>query len=122
VSDRNVVLLASSDEGVHSQVRLTLGTASYEVHTAEDTNATVRALAAVLPRLLIVDLALPGGGALAIARTIRTEPETAGIATLALVGRGEDAPASAPGVDATLALPNTSLALLGKVESLLRVG
>jgi hypothetical protein len=25
-------------------------------------------------------------------------------------------------VDATLALPNTSLALLGKVESLLRVG
>jgi DNA-binding response OmpR family regulator len=113
------VLVGSGDAGTRAQVALTLGADRFEVVEVADTESAIRAIVADLPLLLILDAELPGAGALAIARTIRAQPETAGVRTLLLVQRGDDAAAEAPGVDATLAVPFTAFALLGKVEALL---
>lgn len=116
------VVVASADEGTRAQVTLTLGTERFRFVEATDTEGAVRAIAADLPPLLVLDAQLPGAGALAIARTLRAQPETARTRVLVLVGRGDTAADHAPGVDATLAVPFTAFALLGKVEGLLGDG
>jgi DNA-binding response OmpR family regulator len=113
------VLVASADAGTQAQVALTLGADRFRIIEASDTAAAVRAVAADLPPLLVLDAELPGAGALAIARTVRSQPETAGSRVLILVRRGDSAIDDEPGVDATLAVPFTAFALLRKVEGLL---
>lgn len=116
------VLVASGDEGIRAQVALTLGDDKYRILEATDTEAAIVVIATELPPLLVLDAALEGAGALAIAKSIRAQPETADCRVLVLTARGDTAPADAPGVDATLALPFTSLALLGKVDALQPAG
>jgi DNA-binding response OmpR family regulator len=112
------VLVASADEGTRAQVRLTLGDDRFTVEEASDTDDAIRAVAGSPPELTVLDLALPGAGALAIARTLRTQPETSGVRVLLLVPRGQSVPDEAEGIDATLAVPVTSFALLRKVDDL----
>jgi DNA-binding response OmpR family regulator len=112
------VLVASPDEGTRSQIRLTLGADRYTVVEAADTDDAIRAVAGEIPALAILDLTLPGAGALAFARTLRSQPETAGLRVLLLVPRGEEPPAAADVIDASLAFPTTSFALLRKVDDL----
>jgi DNA-binding response OmpR family regulator len=111
------VLVASPDEGTRSQVRLTLGADRYTVAEAADTDDAIRSVAGEIPALAILDLTLPGAGALAFARTLRSQPETAGVRVLLLVPRGAEPPA-ADVIDASLAFPTTSFALLRKVDDL----
>lgn len=113
------VLVASADAGTRAQVALTLGGGRFEVREAVDTDAAIRVVATERPPLLVLDAHLPGAGALALARTVRAQPETAATRVLVLTGRGDAGAASAPGVDATLAVPFTAFALLRKVEALL---
>ena len=120
--DRATVLVASDDEGTRAQVRMTLGVDRFEVHEAQDTDEAIREIAERLPVVVILDLALPGRGALAVARSVRTQPETAMAKSLLLVPRGEQVAADAVGVDASLAVPTTSFALLRKVDDLLTAG
>ena len=119
------VLVASADAGTRAQVALTLGEERFDVVEAVDTDAAIRLIAARRPPLLILDAALPGAGAAAIARSVRVQPETAATRVLVLTRRraGVDAAGSdPPGVDTTLALPFTAFALLRKVDSLLDDG
>jgi DNA-binding response OmpR family regulator len=113
-----LVLAASPDEGLRTQIRLTLGVGQLELMEAADTEGAIRQVAAVVPSLLVLDLALPG--ALALARTLRSQPETAHVRTLLLVARGGEAPRAPEGVDGSLAVPTTSFALLRRVAALLR--
>ncbi len=113
------MLVASADEGTRAQVRLTLGDERFDLHEASDSDAAVHVIVGSQPRLLVLDLALPGAGALAIARTVQERSGDDRPRILVLVPRGESLPESAPGVDATLAMPATSFALLRKVDSLL---
>jgi DNA-binding response OmpR family regulator len=112
------VLVASPDEGIRAQIRLTLGDERFTVTEAADTDDAIRAVAGEVPTLTILDLTLPGPGALAFARTLRSQPETASVRVLLLVPRGQDTPSDAEGVDASLAVPMTSFALLRKVDDL----
>jgi CheY-like chemotaxis protein len=112
------VLVASADEGTRAQVRLTLGDDRFTVEEVPDTDGAIRAVAESVPALTVLDLALPGAGALAFARTLRGQPETSQVRVLLLVPRGDEHPAGAAGVDATLAVPVTSFALLRKVDEL----
>jgi DNA-binding response OmpR family regulator len=113
-----MVLVSSPDEGLRAQIRLTLGDDRFAITEAPDTDDAIRAVAAEVPDLAILDAQLPGAGALALARTLRGQPETAEVRTLLLVQRGEDATV-VEGVDATMAVPMTSFALLRRVGALL---
>jgi DNA-binding response OmpR family regulator len=119
VSDRHTVVVASADAGLRAQLRLTLGEQRFHLVEAHDTDGAVLAIAASTPRLLVLDLALPGTGALSLARTVRSQPTTAATSTLLLVARGAPTPQDAVGIDATLAVPTSSLSLLRRIESLL---
>jgi DNA-binding response OmpR family regulator len=112
------VLVASADAGLRAQVRLTLGQDRFAVTEADDTDGAIAAVATTPPVLAVLDLGLPGAGAAALARTLRAEPETAEVRTLALVPRGEEV-GDLPGVDATITVPMTSFALLRRVDELL---
>lgn len=113
------VLVACAGQALRGQVSLALDGDRFDVATAADTDEAVRELASRLPRLLVVDLDLGGAGSLALARTVRQQPETDAVRVLLLVPAGGVPPDAAPGVDATLVAPFTSLALLRKVEDLL---
>lgn len=112
------VLVASPDAGLRTQVALTLGDERFRVVEATDTDAAIRVIAADRPGVLVLDAALDDGGALAIARSVEAQPETSDSRVLVLTPRGDTSTATAPGVDATLALPFTGLALLRKVDGL----
>lgn len=116
------VIVASGDGGLRGQVTLALDGERFEVASATDTDEAVHAVADRLPQLLVVDLQLDGAGGLALARTVRAQPETSAARILLLVPTGETVPTEAPGVDGVLAAPFTSLALLAKVEALLGEG
>lgn len=115
------VLVASADEGLRAQARLTLGNERFALDEAVDSDGVLHALAGEPPRLVILDLALPGSGALAIAATLADRAGGDRPGVLVLAPRGEDVPPHAPGVDAVLVVPTTSYALLRKVDALVGV-
>ncbi len=117
--ERIPVLVASADAAIRTRLRLILGDERYQVHDAPDTDAAVVALATELPAVLVADLALPGRGALALARSARLQPETASIRTLLLVAPGDEVSEELPGVDDRLVLPGSAFALLRRIEALL---
>lgn len=112
------VLVASGDPGTRAQVLLTLGDERYLAHEADHTDEALRIIAEVLPAVVILDVALAGAGAVAVARSLRRQPETSRLRTLLLTRRDAPVAEGADGVDATLALPFTAFALLRKVDAL----
>lgn len=118
MSGSTSVLVASDDDGLRAQVRLTLGDERFQIAEANDTAGAIRAIVAERPDVVVVDLGLPGQGALALARSTRSQPETAGVRTLVLVPRGQQVPDDAEGIDAVLAVPSTSFAMLRKIDTL----
>jgi DNA-binding response OmpR family regulator len=114
-----VVLVASPDPRTRAHVTLTLGDARFRVVDAADTDEAVRGVATDRPQLLVLDADLPGAGSVALARTVRSQPETAATCVLVLTARGVAIPVQEGVVDATLAAPFTAFSLLHKVEALL---
>jgi DNA-binding response OmpR family regulator len=114
-----VVLVASPDEGTRAQVRLTLGDERFEVIEATDADDAIQVMASTVPALAVLDDQLAGAGALAVARRLRAQPETAQVRTLLLVPRGVATPGDGAEIDATMAVPMTSFALLHRVDELL---
>lgn len=112
------VLVASGDPGTRAQVLLTLGDERYVAHEAGHTDEALRIIAEVLPPVVILDVALAGAGAVAVARSLRRQPETSRLRTLLLTRRDAPVAEGTDGVDATLALPFTAFALLRKVDAL----
>jgi DNA-binding response OmpR family regulator len=111
------VLVASPDAGLRGQVALALGGQRFEVVEATDTDEAVSHIASRPPAVLVADLRLEGRGALALARTLRTQPETDHIRVLVLTSAEARVPEDAVGIDGVLATPFTSLALLRRVEA-----
>jgi DNA-binding response OmpR family regulator len=119
VSELTSVVVVSTDVGTRSHVRLTLGADRFEIREAEDTASAIHLVAEQQPTVMVLDLELPDGGALALARSLRSQPETEKVRTLVLVPRGGSAPEDASGIDASLMVPTTTFALLKKVDGLL---
>lgn len=119
MSSPTPVLVASGDAGTRAQVLLTLGDERFVVHEAVDTDDALRVIATELPPLVVLDVGLPGTGALAVARSLRRQPETSAIQVLLLGRRDAPVDPATPGIDATLAWPFTAFALLSKVDGLL---
>lgn len=119
MSEATSVIVVSTDVGTRSHVRLTLGDDRFAIREAEDAATAVHLVAAQRPGVIVLDLELPDGGALALARSLRSQPETEAVRTLVLVPRAGSVPAGAPGIDASLMVPSTTFALLKKVDGLL---
>lgn len=119
MADSVEVVVASPDAGLRGQVSLALGGGRFAVTEVTDTGEVVDRIAQHPPDVLIADARLEGHGALALARTLRDQPETATVRVLVLTSPGDPLPEDAPGVDAALTTPFTSLALLRRLEAVL---
>jgi CheY-like chemotaxis protein len=97
----------------------------YEVRTAEDAPAALELIAAWQPRLVLLDLQLPGMGGLELAGKLRADPATRDliiVAVTAFAMKGDHERALQAGCDAYVTKPIDTRGLPLLVEDLLSRG
>lgn len=81
-------------------VRVALTVAGYVVHTASDAESALKLLQHLRPRLVLMDIQLPGMDGLSLARRLKADPGFARIPIVALTAyamKGDDEKALASG-------------------------
>ena len=115
MEERAVVVVASPSDGIHTQLRLTLGQERFEVVEAEGADSATELVATRQPSLVVVDADLEG--ATELATSVRTRSN--GVRVLVLAARDRDVDELVREADATVGLPVTSFALLRRIEEVL---
>lgn len=103
-------------------VRVLLLVEGYEVRTAADAEEALRVLQTFRPRLILMDLQLPGMDGLGLTRFLRSDPATRDIAILAVTAcamKGDEQKAREAGCDAYITKPIDTRTLPGLVSTLL---
>ena len=78
------ILIADSSEEVRDALRAPLEADGFTVTEAEDVRLALDAMHAAEHHVALVDLDLPGGGALSVLDTVKTDPELSGAAVVVL--------------------------------------
>lgn len=97
----------------------------YEVTTAQDAETALSAIAKDPPRLILMDLQLPGVDGLELTRKLKADPATKDILVVAVTAyamKGDEAKALAAGCDAYVTKPIDTRRLPETVARLLRGG
>jgi len=92
----------------------------YEVQTAIDAEEALKLLGTYKPRLILMDLQLPGMDGLELTRRLKSEPATKDIIILALTAyamKGDDEKAKAAGCDGYITKPIDTQALPGVIKN-----
>ncbi len=103
--------------------RVLLAAEGYEVRTAVDAEAALVVLESFLPRLILMDLQLPGMDGLELTRRLKADPARRRILVIALTAyamKGDEELALAAGCDGYLAKPIDTDALAALVAARLR--
>ena len=77
MSDTRKVLVIDDDHSVHRLLKAHLGAAGYQVDVAADGESGIRMARELKPRLVILDLLLPGMDGFHVCRSLREDPATA---------------------------------------------
>lgn len=88
--------------------RVTLAIAGYDVRTAADAEEALALLAAFHPRLILMDIQLPGMDGLTLTRRLKADAATRGIVILALTAyamKGDEQKALDAGCDGYITKP-----------------
>jgi CheY-like chemotaxis protein len=102
--------------------RVVLSVEGYDIRTAGDAEEAVRILATFTPRLILMDLQLPGMDGLELTRQLRADPARDGIRIIALTAyamKGDEAKALAAGCDSYITKPIDTDKLLAVVAECL---
>jgi CheY-like chemotaxis protein len=102
--------------------RLILTKQGYEVRTATDAEEALEALGAFLPRLILMDLQLPGMDGLTLTRRLKGDPARRDIPIVALTAyamKGDEEKAREAGCDAYVTKPIDMAALRSLVAALI---
>jgi len=89
-ADTAPILVVDDDPKIVTLVRTYLERERYPVVTAADGHAALRAIEKHHPRLVVLDLMLPGLDGLELARLLRRDPLTASVPIVMLTARGEE--------------------------------
>jgi CheY-like chemotaxis protein len=103
--------------------RVLLASDGYEVRTAGDAGTAFTLLAEFHPRLILMDLQLPGIDGLEATRRLKADPRTRDIIVVALTAyamKGDDAKAIAVGCDGYVTKPIDTRTFPGYIADLLR--
>jgi CheY-like chemotaxis protein len=95
----------------------------YDVHTAHDAPSALDSIHEVRPRLILMDLQLPGVDGLELTRRLKADPETRGIAIVAVTAyamKGDQERAFAAGCDDYVTKPIDTRALPGLIAKYVR--
>lgn len=88
--------------------RVILVAAGYDVRTATDAEEAIETLSTFLPRLILMDLQLPGMDGLELTRRLKADPARSHIVILALTAyamKGDEEKARAAGCDGYITKP-----------------
>lgn len=88
--------------------RLVLRSEGYEVHEAQDSREALAALETIRPRLILMDIQMPGVDGLELARRLKRDPATRDVPILALTAcamRGDEQRAYQAGCDGYISKP-----------------
>ncbi len=99
-------------------VRVVLARAGYDVRTASDATEALAVLERFRPRLILMDLQLPGMDGLELTRRLKADPATRDTVILAVTAyamKGDDQKALAAGCDGYVAKPIDTRTLPGFV-------
>jgi len=119
-------VLIVDDNPVNQRLaRVLLASEGYDVRCAEDAPEAFAAVAEFRPRLILMDIQLPGMDGLEATRRLKADPATRDIVVLALTAyamKGDDAKALAAGCDGYVTKPIDTRALPALVASYLAGG
>jgi two-component system cell cycle response regulator DivK len=113
------VLIVDDNELNLKMTRALLTKAGYDVRTASDSSSALGALTAFKPRLILMDIQLPGVDGLELTRAIKSDPATQGVKILAVTAyssKGDEAKAMLAGCDGYVTKPIDTRALPGIVR------
>lgn len=102
------ILIVDDNAANLKLARILLQGAGYEVRTASDAEEAMRVLAAFGPRLILMDIQLPGVDGLELTRRLKASPATSDIVVLALTAyamKGDEEKARRAGCDGYVAKP-----------------
>jgi CheY-like chemotaxis protein len=112
-------VLVVDDNAINLKLlRLVLLADSYEVRTAKDAEEALAVLATFHPRLILMDLQMPGMDGFELTRRLKADPKTRDIAILALTAyamKGDEEKARAAGCDGYLTKPIDTRRLAGEL-------
>jgi CheY-like chemotaxis protein len=103
-------------------VRVLLSSEGYEVRTACDAEEAIAVLREFRPRLMLIDVQLPGMDGLELTRRLKAQPATHGISMVGLTAyamKGDREKVLAAGCDGYIAKPIDTRALAGSVAEFL---
>jgi len=84
VSGRERILIADGDPLVRRFVGALLANNGYDVQLAEDGESALRSAVSLKPRLLLIDLVLPGKDGFEVLHALKGEPATARVPVMIL--------------------------------------
>jgi DNA-binding response OmpR family regulator len=116
------VLVADDDPDLRAFLEIVLSGAGYQTVCVADGTELLRRAAARLPRLIVLDVRMPGLSGLDACRALRADPLTACCAVLLISSRTDEdeiADGFAAGADDYLTKPFTSRELVERVARLL---
>ncbi len=117
-------ILVIEDNASHLKLaHLVLSAAGYQVNGAEASWQALEAIKARKPELILLDLELPGMDGLTFVRSLKSDPETAGIQVVAVTAYPERYPraeAFAAGCAGYLTKPIDTRSLPGQLEQLMK--
>jgi len=105
--------------------RVVLHAAGYEVQTAIDAEEALETLSVFRPRLILMDIQLPGMDGLELTRRLKADPDRSSIVIIALTAyamKGDEEKARAAGCDGYITKPIDTDALPRTVAEYLTQG
>lgn len=117
------ILIVDDNPANSALVSFLLQRNGYEVRSASDATEALAILSDFAPRLIMMDVQLPGMDGLALTRQLKADPKTRDIVIVALTAyamKGDDERARAAGCDGYISKPIDTRALPRVVADLLR--
>lgn len=105
-------------------IRILLTGEGYDVHTANDAEEAIRLLRELRPRVILMDIQLPGMDGLALTRRLKADPTTRDIMIIGLTAyamKGDEEKMLAAGCDGYIAKPIDTRTLPGVIQRYLEL-
>jgi CheY-like chemotaxis protein len=118
------ILIVDDNEANLKLARVLLQASGYTVRTAESAEQALQTLASFRPRLILMDIQLPGTDGLELSRRLKDDPATQGIIILALTAyamKGDEERVRKAGCDGYISKPIDTRTLPDTVARHLRL-
>jgi CheY-like chemotaxis protein len=113
------ILIVEDNEANRKLIYILLSRAGYDVCTAGNAEEALSVIETRMPRLILMDLQLPGMDGLELTRRLKADASTSSIVVLAITAyamKGDDQKAYAAGCDGYVAKPIDTRQLASTIE------